>query len=378
MVVDQLAAAASRSAGPSADDAMRGSRPPASRSRTARIVDLTLAGTRYEVMKARARRAARRARVRSRGRGGRLLGAVPSRARGAADRRQRRRGEAARGVPGARRAGCAGAARRSRRAELPHARGLRRRGRGGAVRAGCRGRRARMRERRAPAPAARSTSSRPTACSTALGVPRAPRLPLDVDPKCRRLPFAYPVAVKVLSAEIAHKRDVGGVVLGIADGGGARRGDRRAMRARRRRRSSACWCSRWSRRRRGADRLPGRCAMSAAWSCWPPAASRPRSTATAACGSRRSTSTTAREMIAEVRGLRRSPVTAASRPAISTRWRARSWRCRSSRTTRRCARPRSTRCWCAPTAWSRSTPWCGWHKTRRVGKGAALRAVPTW
>jgi succinyl-CoA synthetase beta subunit len=32
------------------------------------------------------------------------------------------------------------------------------------------------------------------------------------------LPFPYPVAVKALSAEIAHKTDVGGVVLGVADG----------------------------------------------------------------------------------------------------------------------------------------------------------------
>ncbi|HEY1542927.1 MAG TPA: acetate--CoA ligase family protein [Xanthobacteraceae bacterium] len=31
-------------------------------------------------------------------------------------------------------------------------------------------------------------------------------------------PFPYPVAAKILSAEIAHKSDIGGVVLGIADG----------------------------------------------------------------------------------------------------------------------------------------------------------------
>ena len=31
------------------------------------------------------------------------------------------------------------------------------------------------------------------------------------------LPFAYPVAVKALSAEIAHKTDVGGVVLNVRD-----------------------------------------------------------------------------------------------------------------------------------------------------------------
>jgi acetate---CoA ligase (ADP-forming) len=32
------------------------------------------------------------------------------------------------------------------------------------------------------------------------------------------LPFSYPVAVKVLSADIAHKSDVGGVALDVADG----------------------------------------------------------------------------------------------------------------------------------------------------------------
>jgi succinyl-CoA synthetase beta subunit len=32
------------------------------------------------------------------------------------------------------------------------------------------------------------------------------------------LPFSYPVAVKLLSAEIAHKSDIGGVVLGVSDG----------------------------------------------------------------------------------------------------------------------------------------------------------------
>ncbi len=37
-------------------------------------------------------------------------------------------------------------------------------------------------------------------------------------PEAPALPFAYPVAVKVLSSEIAHKTDVGGVVLNVRDG----------------------------------------------------------------------------------------------------------------------------------------------------------------
>jgi acetate---CoA ligase (ADP-forming) len=51
-----------------------------------------------------------------------------------------------------------------------------------------------------------------------LGVPRAPSVALDMDAPTPVLPFAYPVAAKVLAAEISHKSDVGGVALGIADG----------------------------------------------------------------------------------------------------------------------------------------------------------------
>jgi acetate---CoA ligase (ADP-forming) len=52
-----------------------------------------------------------------------------------------------------------------------------------------------------------------------LGIPRAPSVALDVAIRqAPTLPFRYPVAVKILSAEIAHKTDVGGVVLGAADG----------------------------------------------------------------------------------------------------------------------------------------------------------------
>jgi acyl-CoA synthetase (NDP forming) len=53
-----------------------------------------------------------------------------------------------------------------------------------------------------------------------LGIARAPSVALEVDiARAPSLPFAYPVAVKVLCAEIAHKTDVGGVALGVADGG---------------------------------------------------------------------------------------------------------------------------------------------------------------
>jgi len=52
-----------------------------------------------------------------------------------------------------------------------------------------------------------------------VGVPRAPAVALDAN--CAApptLPFAYPVAVKVLAADIAHKSDVGGVALNVPDG----------------------------------------------------------------------------------------------------------------------------------------------------------------
>jgi acyl-CoA synthetase (NDP forming) len=52
-----------------------------------------------------------------------------------------------------------------------------------------------------------------------LGISRAPSVALEVGiTQAPALPFPYPVAVKVLSAEIAHKTDVGGVVLGVSDG----------------------------------------------------------------------------------------------------------------------------------------------------------------
>src|SRR5262245_630061 len=52
-----------------------------------------------------------------------------------------------------------------------------------------------------------------------LGIARAPAVAVAIGAmQAPLLPFPYPVAVKVLSAEIAHKTDVGGVALGIADG----------------------------------------------------------------------------------------------------------------------------------------------------------------
>jgi acyl-CoA synthetase (NDP forming) len=55
-----------------------------------------------------------------------------------------------------------------------------------------------------------------------LGVPRAPAVACDVSIRpAPGLPFTYPVAVKALSSTIAHKSDVGGVVLNVRGPGEA-------------------------------------------------------------------------------------------------------------------------------------------------------------
>jgi acetate---CoA ligase (ADP-forming) len=52
-----------------------------------------------------------------------------------------------------------------------------------------------------------------------LGVPRAPSAAIDAAAtSAPALPFPYPVAAKALSAQIAHKSDVGGVILNVGDG----------------------------------------------------------------------------------------------------------------------------------------------------------------
>jgi len=52
-----------------------------------------------------------------------------------------------------------------------------------------------------------------------LGIPRAPAVALGTTvTQAPALPFDYPVAVKVLSAHIAHKTEAGGVALNVSNG----------------------------------------------------------------------------------------------------------------------------------------------------------------
>ena len=51
-----------------------------------------------------------------------------------------------------------------------------------------------------------------------LGIARAPAVALDLPvTRASQLPFAYPVAVKLLAADVAHKTELGGVVLDVRD-----------------------------------------------------------------------------------------------------------------------------------------------------------------
>jgi succinyl-CoA synthetase beta subunit len=51
-----------------------------------------------------------------------------------------------------------------------------------------------------------------------LGIACAPAIALDAGiTRAPALPFPYPVAVKALSVEVAHKTEMGGVVLGVRD-----------------------------------------------------------------------------------------------------------------------------------------------------------------
>ena len=222
------------------------------------------------------------------------------------------------------------------------------------------------------APAARSTSSKPMAVLDRVGVPRAPSVALDIDAEVPPLPFAYPVAAKVLSAEITHKSDVGGVALGLADAA-ALAAAMAAMRARlpqARRVLVQPMIAGLGEVLIGyrVDADAGPMVMLAAGGIYTEIY-RDRSLRLAPVDL-----ATAREMIAEVRGLKAlagyrgkpaGDLDAVARAVVALSRLA-------ARPDGRRGRGQSAR-WCAPTASSRSTQWCGWHNARRVGKGASSR-----
>ena len=112
------------------------------------------------------------------------------------------------------------------RAEFPHAGGLRRRRRGRAAAARAAADRGAARPSGRRGPHARRTRSLCAARSASACRTRRRSRSMPSIKQAPALPFAYPVAVKALSAKIAHKSDVGGVRVECARRSRAARGHR--------------------------------------------------------------------------------------------------------------------------------------------------------
>ena len=99
-----------------------------------------------------------------------------------------------------------------------------------------------------PAPSASSAAAcsmswRLMRCSTSSACRTRQRRARCERAKAPALPFPYPVAVKALSAEIAHKSDVGGVVLNVRDDAALLAAIKSQI-AQAHQSRRACWCSR--------------------------------------------------------------------------------------------------------------------------------------
>ena len=120
--------------------------------------------------------------------------------------------------------------------------------RGGCCRATCRRYHAERPELPAGAVTLNETESKAVLAAFGVPVAREVLVPPGVDVAAAAAGLRGPFAVKIVSRDIAHKTEAGGVKLGVAREGLARRRSRSSRTPQgqgRARRSTACWWARW-------------------------------------------------------------------------------------------------------------------------------------